>query len=113
MNWMSFLSQVAEVADLEEENTALSQMTWHFQGKTKSLPLGNIGGFTAMVTQVRALRVGASAIIMLGLPIPPAKPSRGGRNAPEVVEDATDSGAEDTKWGAKVCDIHIHRMPCT
>jgi hypothetical protein len=58
MGWESFLSHVAELAELEEENVALTQMNWHFQGKTRSLPLGNIGGFTAMVTQIRALRVG-------------------------------------------------------
>jgi hypothetical protein len=116
MNWESFLSHVAELAELEEENVALTQMTWNFQGKTKSLPLGNIGGFTAMVTQIRALRVGASAIIMLGLPVPPAKPSRGGRNAPAVTEDmrVTSSGASaEVMWGEKVNDVCILRMACT
>jgi len=52
MNWKSFLSQVAELAELEKENITLTQMTWHFQGKMKSLPLGNFGGFTAMVMQI-------------------------------------------------------------
>jgi hypothetical protein len=104
MSWKSFLSQVAELTELEDENIALTQMTWHFQGKPKSLPLGNVGGFTAMVTQIRALKVGASAIIMLGLPVPPAKPSRGGRNAPAVTEDADVTGfsAGEVMWGEKV-----------
>jgi hypothetical protein len=119
-SWMSFLSQVAELAELEEENIVLTQMTWHFQRKTKSLPLGNIGRFIAMITQIRALKVGAPAIIMLGLPVPPAKPSRGGRNAPAVTEDAyiTDSGVSETNqtmWGKKVY-THIfltQLVPCT
>jgi hypothetical protein len=111
MGWESFLSHVAELAGLEEENPALTQMTWHFQGKTKSLPLGNIGGFMAMVTQIRALRVGASAMIMLGLPVPPAKPSRGGHNAPAVTNDVhvTDSGAGEVRWDEKVNDSCILR----
>ena len=115
MNWMSFLSQVAQLAELEEDNVVLTQMTWHFQGKAKSLPLGNIGGFMAMVMQVRALRVGASAIIMIGLPVPPPKPSRGGRNAPAATEDVTDSGAAsgEVMWGEKVCDFRVHSMTCT
>ena len=49
MSWESFLSHVVE---LEEENIVLTQMNWHFQGKTKSLPLRNVGGFMAMVTQI-------------------------------------------------------------
>jgi len=116
MSWESFLSHIAELAELEEENIALTQMNWHFQGKTKSLPLGNIGGFMAMVTQIRALRAGASAIVMLGLPVPPAKPSRGGRNAPIVTEDvhATGSGAGEVMWGEKVYDFCILQcMACT
>jgi hypothetical protein len=114
MGWKSFLSQVAELAELEEENVALTQMTWHFQGRTKSLPLGNIGGFTAMITQIQALKVGASAIIMLGLPVPPAKPSRGGHNASVVIEDVyvTGSSAGEATWGEKVCNSHI-LMACT
>ena len=115
MDWKSFMSQVADLAGLEKENVALTQMTWHFQGRTKSLPLGNIGGFTAMVTQIRALKIGASAIVLLGIPVPPAKPSRGGRNAPPsraaVGEDAyasnatgsdDGSGGPEGMWGRKV-----------
>jgi hypothetical protein len=85
MSWKSFLSQVAELTELEDKNIALTQMTWHFQGKPKSLSLRNVGGFTAIVTQI--LKVRASAIIMLGLPVPPAKLSHGGHNAPAVTED--------------------------
>jgi len=107
MSWMSFLSQVATLAELEEENVALTQMTWHFQGKTKSLPLGSVGGFTAMVMQIRALKVGVSAIILLGIPVPPTRPSRGGRNTPPVTSEdeyATGPGAGDATqmWGKKV-----------
>ena len=113
-SWKSFLLQVAQLAELEEENITLTQMTWHFQGRTKSLLLGNIGGFTAMVTQVRALKAGASAIIMLGLPVPPAKPSCGGRNAPAVIENVnvTGSSANEVGWGKKVYSSHI-LMACT
>jgi hypothetical protein len=113
MDWVSFLLQVATLAQLDEDNTALAQMTWHFQGKGKSLPLGNVDGFIAMVTQVRALRVGTSGIIMLRLPVPPAKPSRGGRNAPAAIEDASDSGNDEEMWGKKVCDFRIHSATCT
>jgi len=104
MNWKSFLSQVAELAELEKENIMLTQMIWHFQGKTKSLPLGNFGGFTAMVTQIQALKVGTLAIVMLSLPVPPVKPSCGRHNAPAVTEDvyATGSDAGETVWGQKV-----------
>jgi hypothetical protein len=113
MSWPSFVLQVAELAGLENENVVLTQMTWHFQGKTKSLPLGNVGGFTAMVTQIRALKVGASAIIMVGLPIPPPKPSRGGRNAPTAEDmNVTGSGGSGAMWDEKVCDFCIH-MACT
>jgi hypothetical protein len=119
MSWRSFLSQVAELAELEEDNIVLTQMTWHFQGKARSLPLANIGGFTAMVMQIRALKAGVSAIIMLGLPVPPAKPSRGGHNASAVTEDALahDTGPGsgencEAMWGKKVYSSRI-LMACT
>jgi len=111
MSYESFMLQVAELAELEKENVALTQMTWHFQGKTKALPIGNASGFAAMVMQIRGLKVGASAIIMLGLPVPPAKPSRGGRNAPTAASgedvDVTGSGASGALWDEKVCDSCI------
>jgi len=106
------LSQVAELAELEKENIVLTQMTWHFQGKTKCLPLGTYSGFAAMVTQIRALKVGASAIIMLGIPVPPPKPIHGApraRDALAIGEDAyaTGSNADEGTWDKKVCDLCI------
>ena len=118
MGWKSFLSQVAELAELEKGNIALTQMTWRFQGKTKSLPLGGEGGFTAMVMQIRVLKVGVSAIIMLGLPVPPPKPSRGGRNAPAVTSEdeyaaGLDAGEATQTWGKKVYNSHALMVACT
>lgn len=108
MSWKSFMSQVAELAELEEKDVALTQMNWHFQGKTKSLPLGSFGGFTAMVTQIRALKIGALAIILLGIPVP-IRPNRGGRNAPADGEDMDDVAGSDIgdggMWSKKVCDF--------
>lgn len=108
MSWKSFMSQVAELAELEGENITLTQMTWHFQGKTKSLPLGSFGGFTAMVTQIRALKVGATAIVMLGIPVP-TRPSRRGCNAPADSEDVDQIAGSDAgdgrMWNKKVCGL--------
>ena len=55
-------------------------------------------------------------IVMLGLPVPPAKPSHGGRNAPVVTEDVhiTGSDASEVMWGEKVYDFCIlQHMACT
>src|SRR5580692_7186226 len=53
------------------------------------------------------LKIRTSAIIMLGLPVPPPKPSHSGHNAPTIAEDVDIRDTEGTMWNKKVCDSCI------
>ena len=74
--WDSLKDAVATILQVSQDRLDFPSMTWRWSpGKSVALPLTDQDGFHAMVEQIKALKAGSAAIILLHIAEPVLHPT--------------------------------------